>query len=395
MEPLISAPVQAILDPFSGISGDMTLGALVDVGLSSGWLESLPARLGLGGVGVRIAKVSRGGIAATKVDFDIPEQPHGRHIDEILKLVEAARLPAGVASRAGAAFRAIAEIEGEAHGVPADRVHLHEVGAVDAILDVVGGIWGFEQLGVTRVTCGTISLGDGFVRAAHGVLPVPAPATMRLLEGQRVRPGPEGTGELVTPTGAALVRVLAEGPPPVAFVPRRAGFGAGTRDLLGRPNVLRIILADTDRGSATQEHLVVLACDLDDMTAEGLSGAAQELLNAGALDAVLIATHMKKGRPGTRLEVLCAPGDVSLLESLVFRHTTTLGVRRWPVERTSLRREVREVVVGSHTVRVKIATLPNGERRCKAEFDDVLAVARATGRTASDVARAALAAAER
>ena len=386
--------MQAILDPFSGISGDMALGALVDAGLSPDWLAQLPGALGLAGVGVRVARVTRNGIAATKVDFDIPEQPHGRHIEEIRAVVEAADLPALVKARAGVAFTAIAEVEGEAHGVAPEEVHLHEVGAVDAILDVVGGIWGFDQLGVMRVTCGPISMGDGFVRAAHGVLPVPAPATLRLLEGQRVRPGPEGTGELVTPTGAALVRVLSAGAPPAEYVPLRSGFGAGTRDLLGRPNVLRLVLAE-DAPAPGVEHLVMLACDLDDMTAEALAGAAQALLDSGARDVTLTATHMKKGRPGTRLEVLCVAGEVSRLEGLVFRHTTTLGVRRTAVERRALPRRMAEAEVLGHRVRVKVATLPNGDRRLKAESDDVLAVARATGRTAADVATLAVAAVER
>ena len=393
-QPPTPSPVLAILDPFSGISGDMTLGALVDVGLAPAWLEELPRRLGLAGIGVRVQRVTRNGLAATKVDFSIPDQPHGRHIDEIRAVVEAAALPLAVRDRAHAAFSAIAEIEAEAHGVAPAEVHLHEVGAVDAILDVVGALWGLSELGVSRVFCGVISLGDGFVRAAHGVLPVPAPATLRLLEGQRVRPGPEGTGELVTPTGAALVRVLAEGPPPETYVPVRSGFGAGTRDLLGRPNVLRIVLAEVEGAGTVREHLVMLACDLDDMTAEGLAVAAQGLLEAGARDVYLTSTHMKKGRPGTRLEVLADPGDVSRLEAQVFRHTSTLGVRRTVVERSALRREVRVVPVLGREVRVKVATLPNGDRRAKAEIEDVAAAARATGRTAADIAALALAAVE-
>lgn len=382
----------AILDPFSGISGDMTLGALVGAGLDPGWLRALPGRLGLDGVQVRVDAVKRCGLAATKVDFDIPEQPHGRHLSEIRALVAAADLSAAVKDTADQVFRGIAEIEGEAHGVSPEEVHLHEVGAVDAILDVVGVIGGFEALGLAEVYCGAISLGDGFVRAAHGVLPVPAPATLRLLEGQRVRPGPEGAGELVTPTGAALVRALARGAPPITYVPRRVGLGAGSRDLVERPNVLRLIVAEHPEGAGTGEALVQLACDLDDMTAEGLAGTAELLLGAGALDVVILSTHMKKGRPGMRLEVLCAPDEVSRLEALVFQHTTTLGVRRLGVERRSLERTAGRVEVEGHGVRVKVATLPNGDRRCKPEFDDVVAVARATGRTTQEVSRAALAA---
>ena len=172
----------AILDPFSGIAGDMMLGALVAVGLDPEWLRALPARLALGGVTVHIRDVERAHIACTKVDFDIPPQPHGRHISGIRKLVHDAGLPLTVTARADAAFAAIATVEGELHGMPAEKVHLHEVGAVDAILDVVGSIWGLEMLGVERVYCGPIALGDGTVEAAHGELPVPAPATLRLLE---------------------------------------------------------------------------------------------------------------------------------------------------------------------------------------------------------------------
>src|SRR5436190_16481476 len=220
----------AILDPFSGIAGDMTLGALLQVGLDAEWLRALPAILGLPDVGVDIREVIRGDIVCQKVDFVIPPQPHGRHIREIRELVARSGAPPRVRERADATFTSIATAEGEIHGMPAEDVHLHEVGAVDAILDVVGVIWGLDQLGVDRVYCGPIALGDGTVKAAHGTLPVPAPATLKLLEGHAVRPGPEGAGELVTPTGAALVRVLSRGNPPREYTPRRSGFGAGTKE---------------------------------------------------------------------------------------------------------------------------------------------------------------------
>lgn len=384
----------AILDPFSGISGDMFVGALVHVGLDPAWVSALPGRLGLEGVQVRVREVQRGALACVKVDFDIPEQPHGRHVDEIRALLERAALPPDVRARAETAFRLLATEEGRIHGVAPGEVHLHEVGAVDAILDVVGTIWGLSELGVSRVCCGTISLGDGFVRSAHGVLPVPAPATLRLLEGVPVRPGPEGTGELVTPTGAALVRVLSSGPPPSRYVPRRSGYGAGAKDLLGRPNALRLVLAD-DTTATGVERLVMLACDVDDMTAEHLAWSADVLREAGALDVVQVATLMKKGRVGTRLEVLVREGEVERFEALLFTHTSTLGVRRLVVERRALPREWRQVEVLGHAVRVKVAATPNGESRGKAEFEDVRAVAAATGRTLADVAALARAAAER
>jgi pyridinium-3,5-bisthiocarboxylic acid mononucleotide nickel chelatase len=372
----------AILDPFSGISGDMTLGALVAVGLDPDWLRALPERLGLEGVGVRIADVQRAGIGCVKVDFDIPSQPHGRHLKHIRELVARSAAPDTVKARADAAFTAIAEQEAAIHGTTVERVHLHEVGAVDAILDVVGSVWGFDLLGVSRVYCGAISLGDGFVDAAHGRLPVPAPATLRLLEGLPVRPGPEGSGELVTPTGAALVRVLASGPMTGEYVPLRSGFGAGTKEFAGRPNALRITLAEeTGAGGAEVEHLVQLACDLDDMTGEYVAGAAERLRGAGALDVVIIPTLMKKGRPGFRLEVLGAPASAAALERVLFAETATLGVRRAVVERHALPREARTVHVGGHEIRVKVARLADGTRRAKPEYEDVQRVALATGRT--------------
>ena len=390
----------AILDPFSGIAGDMTLGALIDVGLDVAWLQALPATLGLDGVQVRVQDVLRGEIACKKVDFDIAPQPHGRHIREIRALVAAAGVPPRVRDLADAAFTAIATAEGEIHGMPPEGVHLHEVGAVDAILDVVGSVWGLSLLGAERVYCGAVSLGDGTVRAAHGVLPVPAPATLKLLEGHPVRPGPEGSGELVTPTGAALVRVLSSGPPPAEYIPLRSGFGAGTKDFKGRANALRVVLAEpvahaAAASGADVQRLAVLAADVDDMSGEYLAAAADGLRAAGALDVVLIATGMKKGRPGTRIEVLCTPERAAALEELMLTATTTLGVRRSSVERRALPRESRDVEVLGHRVGVKVVTLPGGARRAKPEFEDVRRVAEATARSAADVFFLAALAAER
>ena len=388
----------AILDPFSGISGDMTLGALMGVGLDAVWLRALPARMGLAAVGVDIREVLRGEIVCWKVDFDIPPQPHGRHIEQIRALVDASDAPAAVRERADRVFWSIAEAEGEIHGLPPSEVHLHEVGAVDAILDVVGAIWGFAELGVEDVRCGLIRTGDGTVRAAHGVLPVPAPATLKLLEGHRISPGPEGAGELVTPTGAALVRELSTGAPPAEFVPRASGFGAGTKDFPGRANALRIVLADVDAAAApnaNRETIALVAADLDDMTPEYLAAVAERSRVEGALDTVLSPVLMKKGRPGTRIEILCRPEDAERFESLLLRETTTIGVRRTTASRSVLRREECSVDVLGHSVRVKVVTLPTGERRAKPEFDDVQRCALATGRAPSDIYQLALAAERR
>lgn len=388
----------AILDPFSGIAGDMTLGALLQVGLDADWLRALPARLGLADVGVQIREVLRGEIVCIKVDFDIPPQPHGRHVTEIRELVARSGAPQTVRERADRAFTAIATAEGEIHGLPAEEVHLHEVGAVDAILDVVGAIWGFEQLGVERVYCGPIALGDGTVKAAHGILPVPAPATLKLLEGHAVRPGPEGSGELVTPTGAALVRVLSSGAPPAEYVPRRSGFGAGTKDFRGRANALRIVLADqaTDSSDDGDSQLLTeLVCDIDDMSAEYLAAVGDRVRERGALDVVMLPSTMKRGRPGVRVEVLCRPADAERLADALFAETTTIGVRRREVRRRSLPRDVICVTILGHDIRAKRVVMPDGSRRTKPEFADVERAALATGRPLQDIFRLAAVEAER
>jgi uncharacterized protein (TIGR00299 family) protein len=279
--------------------------------------------------------------------------------------------------------------------LPVERVHLHEVGAVDAILDVVGAIWGFELLGVQQVYCGPIALGDGSVKAAHGTLPVPAPATLKLLEGHPVRPGPEGSGELVTPTGAALVRVLSSGPAPCDFVPLRSGFGAGTKDFLGRPNALRVILAEANSRGAAIEELAELVCDIDDMTPEYLAAVADRIRESGVLDVTLLPVTMKRGRPGTRVEVLCRAADVTRIEELLLVETTTIGVRQRTVRRRALPREIVHLTVLGHDIAAKVVTLPTGQRRAKPEFADVQRVALATGRPLQDISGLAAIEAER
>jgi uncharacterized protein (TIGR00299 family) protein len=387
----------AILDCFSGIAGDMTLGALLGVGLDPEWLRALPARLGLPDVVVEIREVLRGELVCWKVDFHIPPQPHGRHINEIRALVARSGAPDRVRTRADAAFWSIAEAEGEIHGMPPEEVHLHEVGAVDAILDVVGVIWGMEQLGIEQVRCGVLRVGDGTVRAAHGLLPVPAPATLKLLEGHTVSPGPEGAGELVTPTGAALVRVLSAGQPPALYTPLRSGYGAGTKDFPGRANALRLIVAEIEEAGpeATREQVAVLACDVDDMSPEYLAAAAESARAAGALDVTLLAITMKKGRAGTRIEVVCRAANADRLERLLLAETTSIGVRRLVMTRLTLPRTEVVVDVLGHPVRVKVSTLPDATIRAKPEFDDVQRIALATGRLPGDIYQLALRAAER
>lgn len=383
----------AIVEPSSGIAGDMMLGALLDLGLDEAWLGALPSALSLDGVTVRTERVRRGEIACRRVEFAIPPQPHGRHLKHIRAIVDASKAPDRVKEIANRAFVMLTEAEAAVHGTAVEKVHLHEVGAVDAILDVVGSVWGLDLLGVAGVHCGTIALGDGFVDAAHGRMAVPAPAVIKLLEGFDVRPGPSESGELTTPTGAVLMRALATRGVPSSYRPVNAGYGAGTKDFKGRANALRVILADVDTvGEA--EAVTLLACDIDDMSAEYLAAAAEVARANGALDVTLLPIVMKKGRLGTRVELLCATDAAERLESLLLTHTSTIGVRRTVATRRMLSRRAVAVSVFGHDVALKIVTLPDGTTRLKPEFDDVDRVARATGKTHADVLAAATKAGE-
>lgn len=389
----------AILDPMSGIAGDMCLGALLDVGLDEAFVRDLPTTLGIADVQVSITKVSRGQIACKKVDFAVPPQPHGRHLKHIKAIVDATPAPGSVKTKAMECFTLITECEAAIHGTTVERVHLHEVGSVDAILDIVGTIWGLQKLGVAHVYCGTIPLGDGFVDTQHGRMAVPTAATLRLLEGLPVRPGPEGSGELVTPTGAALVRVLSEGPAPSEFIPLKSGFGAGTKEFKDRANALRIILADglsdeelVQASVRSPEVAFVLAADMDDSTGEELAAVADSLRAAGALDVTLLSVQMKKGRPGVRLEVLAESEQVEALEEILLRESSTIGVRSYPVGRRILPRESVTVHVLGQKVALKVVTLSDGTTRAKPESDDVERAAKATGRTRREIADLAKAA---
>ena len=371
----------AILDPAAGISGDMTLGALLSLGVPTSWLEELPQRLGLD-VGVSVRDVRRSSITCKQIDFTIPEQPHGRHVGELVKLVERAPISDWVKERAVRAFRLVGEAEGRVHGVAPEQVHLHEVGAVDAVLDIVGGIEGFERLGVEAIYNLPVAVGNGWVEAAHGRLPVPAPATAILLEGLEV--GGSGVeGEATTPTGAALLRVLSAGPPPDRWRMVGSGWGAGQRDPKHYPNALRILLAEA---ASEAGRVVLLATDVDDMSPEYVEPLRQALVQAGALDVQTWPVQMKKGRQGFRVEVMAPEALADAVTTELFRHSTTAGVRRWVAERATLPRHQMTVRVDGVAVRVKV--LDGGEPRVKPEYDDVMAAAQALGRPPLDVARA-------
>ncbi|MBA3893995.1 MAG: nickel pincer cofactor biosynthesis protein LarC [Gemmatimonadales bacterium] len=398
----------AILDPAAGISGDMLLGALVAAGAPAEWLRELPARLGLSDVGVHIEQVDRCGVRATKVNVQLADgshespselihQPHThphshdhhhaphRHVGELIGVLERATLSEWVRARAVRAFRLLGEAEGSIHGMPAEEVALHEVGAMDALVDVVGGIEGFERLGIDRIYHRPVAIGSGWVRAAHGAIPIPAPATAILLEGLEVSTGGPVVGEATTPTGAVLLRVLSSGAPPARWRIVGAGaWGAGGRDPEGYPNALRLIVAEPSHEAG---EIVVLSTDLDDLSPEYLEPLREALFDAGALDVQMWATQMKKGRIGFRVEALVPPAEADRVSDAFMRHSTTAGIRRQTMERYTLPRREVEVDAGQGiNVRVKVLDAPDGPR-VKPEYDDVAAVALRTGRAAHEVAR--------
>jgi len=378
----------AIIDPSAGISGDMTLGALLSLGLPVGWLEELPGRLGLERVSVSVRDVKRAGVGCKQVGFAIPHQPHGRHVAELVQLVEQGTVSDWVKQRAVQAFRLMGEAEGRVHGVPADRVHLHEVGAVDAVLDIVGSIEGFERLGVAAVYHRPVAIGNGWVEAAHGRLAVPAPATALLLEGLEVTTGGPVEGEATTPTGAALLRALSSGAPPDRWRIVSSGWGAGSRDPSHYPNALRILLAEP---ASEAGQVSVLATDVDDLSPEYVEPLRQALLAAGALDVQTWPVQMKKGRTGFRCEIVVDEPAVAAVTAALFRHSTTAGVRRTRAERVTVSRRQVTVQLGVDVqVRVKVLEASgDGPPRVKPEYDDVVAAALALGQPPLEVARAA------
>jgi hypothetical protein len=368
------------LDAFSGISGDMLVAALADAGADQAALVRALASLGAGAV-VRFEPASRAGIRATRFHVEPEDPPHAhRSLSEIVAMIEAAPLAERARRNAVAVFRRLGEVEADIHQVPLERVHFHEVGAVDSIADIVGACLGFELLGVEAIYCSPLNLGSGTAASEHGLLPVPAPATAALVRGFPVYArGPEV--ELTTPTGAALATTLAAGfgpLPPLRI--SRIGYGAGTRDFREHTNLLRVLIGDTT--AATEAPTVaVLEANIDDSTPEVLGYAVERLLAAGALDVTLAPLLMKKNRPGTLLTVIARPEDQETLAGVVFAETSTLGVRIYAAERRLQPRRIVEVETPHGTVRVKVS----GEGHYAPEYEDCRRLARQTGRPLKEI----------
>ena len=372
----------AYLDMFSGVSGDMLLGACLDAGVPLADLEGALALLDLDGVRLSTERVERHGIAATRCVVEVPDASGERGLGEILTLIEDARLPARVRSRARRVFEALAGAEAKVHDTTPDRVHFHEVGALDAIVDVVGGVWCMERLEVERIHASAFALGRGWVAAEHGNLPVPPPAVLELVRGWPVTES-RVAAELTTPTGAALVTTLADGRGlPADFVPTRVGYGAGTRELTEQPNLLRIVIGTS---AAPEEQLAVIECDLDDLSPQLFEPLAERLYEAGAVEVHWIPVQMKKQRPGVTVRALAPLPVVERLGEALFEETTTIGFRWWPVSRQTLAREAGEVETSLGTVAVKRVRRPDGRWETRPEYESSREIARRLGRPVRDV----------
>lgn len=360
----------AYIDCIAGASGDMLLGAIIDCGLPATALEAELAKLNLPDFHLHFRKVSKNGFGATKVDVHAHDDSPERHLREIREIVEKSTVSSKVKERAMRIFTRICEVEGGIHGMSVDEVHLHEVGGVDAIVDVVGVLAGMELLGIKRFVVSPLPMGRGFVKGAHGQIPLPAPATIGLLKGVPVYGSPIEK-ELVTPTGAALLVELADawGPMP-AMTLREVGYGAGTRDLV-IPNVVRMMIGDTaSTGPWMTETITVLETHLDNDRGETIGHAFQRLMSEGALDVVSIPAQMKKDRPAHVVKVLAKPEDADRLESILFEETSTLGIRRTETRRDALPRRFDTVETRYGPITVKVAELPSGGLRATPEYEE-------------------------
>ncbi|MBS1877735.1 MAG: nickel pincer cofactor biosynthesis protein LarC [Acidobacteria bacterium] len=367
------------IDPFSGISGDMTVGALIDAGADAKALVDALESLNTGAT-FDIEKTKRRGIAATKFRVHAEETKKHRHLPHILKIIEHSRLSEAAKQKAAGVFQRLGEAEATVHAVPIEKVHFHEVGAVDSICDIAGACAAFDLLGVTEVVCAPVNVGGGTVNTEHGVLPVPAPATAKLLTDKPVYSrGP--LMELTTPTGAAIATALAVefGPMPSMRI-SATGYGAGDRDFTEHANVLRVVIGERS-GATEATTITVIEANIDDSTPEVLGYAMDRLLEAGALDVTLAPIQMKKNRAATQLTVLAKPELAQALIEIVFAETSTLGLRTYAAERRVQARGFVEVETGYGKVRIKTA----GAGAFAPEYEDCRKLAASTGKPLKQV----------
>ena len=374
----------AYFDCFSGISGDMLIGALLDAGLDFQLLEQEIARLGLPNVQIRSSKIVKQNIASTKFDVIYEDQHHHRHLRHLNEMVENTGIDPEIQAKAKQVFLKIAEAEAKIHHMPVEKVHFHEVGAVDTIVDVVGALVGFRLLGIERVYCSRLNVGSGFVTFSHGKFPVPAPATAEILRSVPTY-STDSQGELVTPTGAAMITVLTDrfGDMP-AMKTTAIGYGAGSKDF-EHPNVLRVYIGELDDAAEAGDEVMVLETNIDDMNPQWYDDVMDQLYSAGALEVFITPVQMKKNRPGQKLTVLCHEGLTESMMHVLFRGTTSIGVRMRRERRRVLERKEIVLQTAFGPLRAKASYYNNEQVNVKVEYDELKRVARETGLTIKQI----------
>jgi hypothetical protein len=376
-------------DCFAGASGDMILGALVSAGADAAALKEQLALLGVGGYEIDFVAVDRSGISATHALVKTEHEHKHRHLSHILKIINESQLKRTIKERAAQIFTRLAEAEGRVHNQPIEKVHFHEVGALDAIIDVVGAAICIDLIGAQHFVCSPLRLGRGTVKMAHGSFPIPPPAVAELLKDVPVYAG-ELEGEFVTPTGAAIITSICKsfGALP-SFAINSTGYGAGTREYEDFPNVLRVFVGDTVAEQATDERLLMIETNIDDMSPQLFGYVMDRALELGALDCYLTPVQMKKNRPGTLLSMLCRPQDREKLLQMLFAETTTIGARSYEVMRRALSRETVRVETQFGPIDVKVSRMPDGRVKTTPEFEQCGAAAQKAGVALREVQEAA------
>lgn len=382
----------AYLDCFSGVSGDMLLGAILDAGVEVDDLRRELRRLPLVGYELGSQRVTRAGLAGTQALVEVTGEHQPRTLAAVLDLIESSKAPPEDKENGSRVFRRLAEAEAKVHGETVEAVHLHDVGAMDAIVDVMGTIAGLRLLGVDQLFGSPLPVGEGSVNGPHGKLPLPAPATLELVAraGVPMRASDGEQGELVTPTGAAIVTTLAKFERPEMTL-ERVGYGAGSRDIPGRPNMMRIWLGASITPSRS---MVLIETNVDDMTGEMIAYARDKLLEAGAADVWFTSIQMKKGRPGVMVSVICSEAQEEAVARLLLRETSTLGVRVRPVRRWEAEREVLEFESSFGPAAVKVKRLPGEPPTVAPEYEACRRIAEKTGLPLAEVYRIVQAEAE-
>jgi len=387
----------AMFDPFCGVAGNMVLGALIDCGLDAASLEDMLRRMDLPRWRLGVRRVERGGLRGTLVDVAVPEERETRHLEDIVRIISGSDLPDTVVEGSLGAFRKLASAESEAHGITVDEVHFHETGGMDAILDITGAFCGLHLLGIERVYSSPVATGTGTVECAHGVLPVPSPATLRILEG--IPTVPTGIGaELATPTGAAIlagaVGSWSETPPPC--IPVASGYGAGSRELR-RANLLRVTVGETvsRREAAQMDGCVEIRTVIDDLDPRIWPQVSSGIMEEGALDCYTAMCIGRKGRPAQELTVICSDPSIEKVINRIFRETTTLGVRVGRFQRVILERDMHRVSTPYGSISVKRAYIGGALLRAEPEYDDCARAAAEHGVPVREVLMSARMAAER